>query len=298
MSESIIGTIELEGMIEGQQPAIDHPEQALRDWISLAKKNGLTFILELDGNRFSLLPDTAAVPVTPLAPDPAQTIADAVNSLLPIFEDRMPFSTLRSVEYTKGYAVHTLFAISADGKVQFEQRQVEAKTVEPPLPLTRNQKLRQLGIGVGVVIVLFALSTLLIDYGGVYRDLRDTLFPASAESMVIHDAGYQPYFVISKREITSTRRGRILRLTLDRQSSMPKTDDEFDQAYADAKSLAEHLRIEALAKGYVPCELYDHEGKFQGREIIRTRGLFKHEQVVADVFIVRTPATKIVELTY
>ena len=58
--DKLEGTFHLDGLIEGPVFS-DDDEQMIRQFLSDARKNGITFHLSIDGGRFSILPDTEPV---------------------------------------------------------------------------------------------------------------------------------------------------------------------------------------------------------------------------------------------
>ena len=150
MSDKVEGTFVLDGLLEGVTPEHANAEDRLREWAATAAFLKLPFSIEFDANRFSILADDNPIPLSRLGPNPADTVTGLIDELLELFPDddrRHLLSTIRSVEYGKGVAVQTLYAVGPDGKTQTRARTVEAATEAASPRLSRKGLALMVGLG-------------------------------------------------------------------------------------------------------------------------------------------------------
>jgi hypothetical protein len=260
-------------------PADPKVAERVRAWIGFAEHLGLRWSLETDVGSFSILADDRPVAVARLGPDPARCIADALDELLKVFpEAERPalVSTIRSVEYRPGVAVRTLFAIGGDGRVHTREERAEAATVAPPRRLSWRERLRLIGIGLGVAAVLVAVSALFVDYGALFGRLREAVTPLDAEALPVDLGPFAPFLTIEKRELRQG--GRELVLTVKRTAAFPLTPEACERLLARGDGgIVGRLAVEALARGYVHCELFDRDGACIGFTVERIAPLRERE---------------------
>jgi hypothetical protein len=275
MNDKTEGTLVLSGILEGKLPGGAEFEDRLRQWIEFANSLGLAFHLELEGNSYSILADSKPLPVEAIGPDPAEKVAAALGELLKVFGDderRQVFSTIRSVEYRKGQEVQTLFHVGPDGDVRMRERTVEADTSPAQHRLTRREKIRIGAIGLVVALAVFGVSSLFVEYRALFARVAEGITPLRAEALEIDTSTFRSYFRVGKKTIESG--GKALRLTLTRTDAYPKSDQELARLIGEAQeNLARRLAAEALASGYVRCEVFDKQGRFLGFEMQRIAGL-------------------------
>jgi len=128
-----------------------------------------------------------------------------------------------------------------------------------------------------VAIVLLALSSLFVDYRGLLRDAWDRFTPLNPEGLQVETGLFADYFTIGKKSASTG--GREAVLTLKRTAAFPRTDLDCEKLLES--DLAEHLpyrfTVEALARGYVRCELYAKNGDFLGTSLERIAPLREKE---------------------
>jgi hypothetical protein len=93
------------------------------------------------------------------------------------------------------------------------------------------------------------------------------------------DAGsFSRYLSVQKKAVAHG--GKVLLLTLRRSPDFPSEESSLESLLEDSKeSLSARLTAEALARGYVRCELFDKHDKFLGYSMLRITGLRKQETV-------------------
>ena len=112
------GTFAVDGLIEGPMPEAPGARKNLEDWSALLRKTGIRMSLEVDGSRFSLLPDATPVRRATLGQTPSRTLRDSLQQLLDAFPPAhraAVFSTLRSAEVDGGVEVQTAYLVGPGG---------------------------------------------------------------------------------------------------------------------------------------------------------------------------------------
>lgn len=282
MSENLEGTFTLDGIVEGPLPSIPNAQQCLRDWANTAARSGVCFSIECDGGTFSALAMDRVMSAVMLG-DVVETLQTHLNELLSLFpplERTSVLSTVRSMEYHPGEELQTLYAVGPTGEIITEQRSVEVHTVAPARPLTRREKLKMAGISVLILLAMFGISAIFVDYPGMWKNVRDKASSLNPAEMEWVNQPLKPYLQIEKTEFPKSS---ILKLTMKRTPAFPTTPERLNQAARDAKTLEERLAIEAIGRGYLRGEWYDKEGNFLGQTPVRIKGLRTHETVLVEI---------------
>jgi len=281
MNANVEGTIVLDGMVEGTLPGVDSPETWLRDWVSLAAQAGFRFSLEIEGGRFSLLADETPLAASGIGPDPADTLREALSALfsgLPQADRGSVFSTVRSVEYKPGAETQTLYTANQDGTVSVEQRTLETQTVSPEKPLTREQKLIGALVAVGVLLVVLVVLALTGVLQSISRDFWQAIVPLDTAGIEVDTSAFGER--LGSGEVTMAPGGqRMLVVVLERGDEYPESPADLEKAFAEAADLGERLALEALARGYVRCEVFDANGKFYAQKTCRVKDLARVDEV-------------------
>ncbi len=297
MSEKVEGTVVLDGLLEGKVPPTPGAAERLREWIVGVRSIGIRFNLDVEGGAFSIMPENRPISVSGFGGDPGDAIVSVLDELLKVFptgQRAQLFSTLRSVEYRRGTEVQTIYGLAADGGFEARERVVDAKTTAPPEPLTRKDRLRMIGTGAVLLVLAFLISSIFIDYREFFGNLRDSVVPLKAEEVAIAATAYEPYFAIDKTEV----KGRRFILTLKRTDKFPLKDADCDKLIASAKSLADRLAVEALAKGYIRCEMFGNEDKYAGFTSVRIMSLRLNETIELELALPSSDRLTRIVLTY
>ena len=277
--EQVEGTVILDGLLEGRVPSHPVSERRLREWVDFAASLGLHFNLQIEGRAFNLLADDRPVRVGGPGRAASEIIADALRELLKVFppaERASLFSTLRSTEFRDGFKVQTVYGIGVDGSIQVQEESAPAKTKAAPRTASGRQKVRIAVTGVVVALALFAVSALFIDYRGLVSSLTDAVVPLDSADIEVEAGAFDAYFTVQDKKFARGRKALVL--TLARTEGFPKDDAALDAAVAKAgKGVSARLALEALARGYVRCELFDADGEFLGQAMVRLRGLRESE---------------------
>lgn len=291
MSEKVQGTIVIDGLIEGKCPDFGDIEDRLRQWKARAKAKGLDFSLEIEGRTFSVLADNRPISAADLGPDPADSVAELLRDLLVIFppgQRASLVSSIRSIEYGQNVEIQTVYAIGPDGRIETRQRTVDAQTTAPPKPLTGSEKLKLAGLGLVAALLVFAVTAVFIDYGEVFSDLWDTVVPFDTDAVTVETGRFAKYFTVEKKAVTRGKDGKYVVLTVKRTEAFPRNDKDIADLLAKARQYLDDARfrneaalatVQALARGYVRCEMFDREGKFLSFADTRITGLRSAETV-------------------
>jgi hypothetical protein len=285
MNEKIEGTLLLDGMIEGKLPRFPDAEQRIRDWAERPFSAKFRFSADVQGSRFSLMPDTTPLSAAPFGRDAALGIAESVEQLLKIFppEERGGvFSTLRSVEYQKNQEIQTFYAIAPNGTVATRQRSADATTTAPPQPLSARQRLRMAATSGVVLLAVFGLSTLFVDYRRLFADIRDQVVAPDPAAIQIEHPAYDRYIRVTDKKLGQG--GKTLLVTLARTESFPVNDPSSQPSVTPpGATIGERLALDAMARGYVRCEYFDSEGAFVGFSLERIAGLRTQETITLEL---------------
>ncbi len=325
MSEKIEGTMHLEGLIEGQLPPFPDARDKLEKWARNFTGGVVRISLQVEGPHFSAMPSNEPVAVKDLARDgtePANTVADGLADLLRLFpplERGQVFSTLRSVEYRAKLEVQTIYAVGPDGRAATRQQTVPCATVKPAEPISRGEMLKRGGLGLLAAVVILAISSLFVDYPGLWRRLTARVEPVQT---AVELGNFSPYF---RMEVVGLdlRNGMLL-LKLTRTGMYPREEAALDALYANPPAppappepvtkpastmpaattaptttatasapatkaaqppslVRRRLAVESLAKGGVWLEFHDQNGRLIGGASVRLDGLERAETIEAAV---------------
>ena len=301
MSERMEGTFVLDGLIEGRLPGDDEAAGRARQWAARAARNGLPFALEIDGIRFSVLGEDRPLQVADLGDDPAETVAEALRELLEALPPDVrgeAFSTLRSTEYRRGEEVQTLYVVAPGGAIDVRQRIAEAATTAPPQPLSRRDKLRMAGTGLVAAVLVFLVSSVFVDYRALFDRIVEGVTPLNAAKLSVDAQRFARWLTVVEKTADAGGRGVVLKLK--RTSEFPVTDADLRaRLRACRDDPHQRLALEAVARGYVRCELFDKKGGFLGFAMVRIAPLRAAETLDLPVpFPSRGPRPARVVLTY
>jgi hypothetical protein len=260
MSAKIEGTLTLEGLIEGRLSGGAEPEKAARDWVELAHDAGLSFCLRIEAGFFSLLPSDAPFRADALGKAPEAVIAGLVEQLVRAFPPGAVTSTLRSTEYTPGTETQRLYLVGADRRVEVRSRSTAMETTPPPRALSGKQQAVIVLAGVAFALTVVGLSALFVDYRALWRHVRRELFAQDVAKITVDGTSFEGYFSVAK---TVLENDETLVITLNRGPLFPMTEAEESRAAALDQPPAKRLAAEAVIAGYVRCEFFDDQGRFQ-----------------------------------
>lgn len=282
MSERIEGTFFLDGLVQGKLPPSPDALVSLREWVDAASSAGVRFHLEMEGPSFNLLADNKPATVATLGPAGTEAIAEKLQDLLNLHPPGVAIamvSTVRSTEYRPGLQVQVAYAFGPDGQVHTREVLTPVSTQPPEPPLTGRQRVRYVLVGLAIAAAALAISALWVDYGQILGNIRDRITPVDVEQIEIDLGRYAGYFeIVARRQETSQDKSSWLVLTLKRTDKFPITDSDADNLFTAAATVQERLAAQALARGYIPCELFgdgeDPLGQFQ----LRVAALRRHDQ--------------------
>ena len=299
MNNKLEGTMVLDGLIEGRLPADDDAEDRLREWVRFAARAGLRFNCEIDSGGFSILAENAPLVVADLVDEPTHAIRNVLAELLRVFEgpgSRMPFSTLRSVEYRPSLEVLTLYALVPDGSIDVQQREAEAKTIPPAEPLDNRTRLRLALGGLVLALLVFGLSAIFVDYGDLFQRAISNVRPIDVEEFPLDATAFDELFTATIKEVRKS--GQVMVVVLTQGAAMPADDAALLAALNAADTLERRLGLEAIARGYVRCELFDEKDKFIGFADVRIEELRRKVTIEVGIPLPGRPRVYRIALRY
>jgi hypothetical protein len=287
----VAGTFFMDGMLQGRVPDFPDFDSRVRQWLAVQKKQALQFDFAMDGANFSVLADDAVVPSRAFLPEGIQDhLASAFQDLVELVppQDRMQLmSTLRSVEYRPGNEVQTLYVVAPPGKIDVQQRSVEAVTQATPPELTTRGKLKLGCIGLGVALVALLASSFFIDWKSWFFDRADDLIPVKVEEITVDATAFDSFITFERKVIDKRRRSLVLAA-----KSGPKLESAIAATSPNTSTWKEFLAIAAIKKGFVRCDMFDEKGALLGSATVFLEPLLKSENKEA-VFLVPLPPKKI-----
>jgi hypothetical protein len=90
----------------------------------------------------------------------------------------------------------------------------------------------------------------------------------------------------------------MLVVVLERGRGYPSSPADVEKALAEATGVGERLAIEALARGYVRCEVFDAKGQFHAQRMCRVRALEERDRVEVLVPLPRRERPARIVVTY
>ncbi|MCP4180113.1 MAG: hypothetical protein GY756_20305 [bacterium] len=295
MSKKIVGTVILDGIIEGK---IENNKinSLLIEWIDFARSNNLKFYLETSGNSFSILADNNPINLMDFTGDFSSLINNVIEELIKIFPDNSKnkiFSTIRSTEYEQNLEIQSLYNISNNGLIDIQTREIETNTIEQEKPLTLKNKIIISSFGVFAFITLILISSLFVDYKSFMTNLKKEVIPLNVENIII-DNGFSSFLNIINIEKTT---GNLI-ITLKRSDNFPINDKDFDKLILENKSLKDKITIESIYKGYIIYEYFDDEDHFIFSDRIRISGLKDNNIIMTTLFYDLNIKPSKIRLTY
>jgi len=275
MQRRVEGSISIQGLIEGGLGDGPDGRKVLEDWVSLCRRNGLPFVLAVEGERFNLLADEKPIAVEKLGACPQDTLRALLPQLAAACASapQRLYSTLRSSEYQPGREIQCVYPVLSDGSIGVQQRTVAVDTEAPPKPLSLERRLALAGGALlALALVTFAAS-FFVDFRAVGERITASFVPIRGENVRIDLGSLGGYIEAAGTEVDSTR--RLLRVTLARGARFPADIAAVEARLAapDVK-LGERLALESLVRGYARCELFDGEGVYLGNQQARLKPLW------------------------
>ncbi|KKK83038.1 hypothetical protein LCGC14_2797400, partial [marine sediment metagenome] len=174
---------------------------------------------------------------------------------------------------------------------------IEDETAETPRPMSRTEKIRLGLMGLTAAAVIFAVSSVFVDYRGLFERIAEGVTTLDPKALKLEADTFAEYFVVEVKAVANG--GRILILTLKRTKDFPLDDAACERLLGrKEQSLSARLAVEALARGYVRCEYFDKKGKFLGFTSQRISGLRKAETIELPLPIPREPRPARIVVAY
>lgn len=287
------GTYHLDGLLEGPLGDGEDTKRRLADWLRICQKAGYGFSLRIEGDRFGLLADDTPRAAPGAGVDVSEPLRDLIGQLVGSFpppEQSQVFSTVRSIQWGEGVETQTIYQVMPDGRVEAQQRTVEAETRRPPAPLTGTDRVKLIGIGLLVLFALFGITSLFIDWGDQFSRMWRKVAPIDTAAIATDLGAFEPYLTVQDVEA----KGSVLSITLERTDAFPQDVEAADRALDEnGLSYAQQQVLHALAAGYVRLEAFAKDGKHQATVPVRIANLREKKTMVLDVKIRREtpPAT-------
>lgn len=297
-SEAQTGTYRLDGLLEGPLDSDGAARARLSDWVRLAQKAGYGFSLELDASGFSLLGDNTPRHAPATDVDMAEPLRDLLGQLVGSFPpDLRPrlFSTVRSVQYGEGQETQTLYAVMPDGRVDAQQRTVDAETSRAAEPLGLKGTLKLGAIALVVLLALFGLSSIFIDWGDQASKAWRKVAPVDADAIQTETGSFARFLTVQSIEAKAS----TLHITLARTEAFPQSAAAVEGELQDgAHGYAVRQSLHALAAGYIRLEAFDAEGKHLDTATIRVTELRDKDTTVVKLTIRRETPPALLNLTW
>lgn len=277
------GTFRLDGMLQASLGGNEETADRLQSWVKDARKMGLHFHLQLEGNGFSLLGAPQTCKTSTLGGrDLSDLMQDALDSLLDLMPGPGPqgtLSTIRSEEFRPGIVVRTLYSVGVDGKISVEQRSLDIKTAEAP-PEFNPVSLRKYALP-GLVALLLGLfvSSFFIDYRKLFQEARDQVAPFNKEEVTLDTASLGDVVAVKLVDVDSRRSALILEINRG-----PGWDRAGQSKPSDQVSWREFLINQAVHTGKLTVELRSKDGVVLSRGEISLEAL--REKSKAEVAVV------------
>ena len=265
------GTFHLDGLVEGAIFSEDN-EQFIRSFVQHASAAGVKFHLSIDGGRFSLLADTAPIELPAQAPSAQVVISDALEVLLQNYApEEIPrlMSTLRSIEYIPGHEIQSLYGIHPRGKISVEQRRIKVPTITPAAPPDWRYRIKEAGILAAVLCVLFGISAFFVPYRDIVRNFVENAKPFRIEQVKIDQAdSYARFFQVEA--ILINKKTKTFEIACKCLTDFPKDEQRLNEMWKSSQdSVGQKLALEALARNYLRCEIYNRQDVFSGQQLCR-----------------------------
>jgi len=280
----------LDGMIQGNLPA---DSAGLEQWVRKTKSEGLAFDLSQDAGSFSVLAKNAPQLISGvLHQDLEQAVrhaGEALSELFAVPQESRLYSSLRSEEFIPGRAQQIIYLVTPDGKFHSEKRNVEKETKEAAHEMSRQGMVR-LGLGsLGLVAFLLFLSSFFVDYRLIFNEAKEQLSPLEAGDIALDDDAVDELIEVNVKGIN--QKERLIQFDLkkgvDWDALVGKAPLE-----AGGQSWEVFLALQAVAKGRLRCEIYDHDGKLLevGEILLGSFGDDESQEAVVRVFSKRKVA--------
>lgn len=296
--EAQSGTYRLDGLLEGPLDSDGAARARLTDWVRVAQKAGYGFSLEFDASGFSLLGDNTARHAPSLDVDMAEPLRDLLGQLVGSFPpDLRPrlFSTVRSVQYGEGLETQTIYAVMPDGSVDAQQRTVDAETSRAAEPLSVKGALKRGAMALVVLLALFGLSSIFIDWGDLASKAWRKVAPVDADAIKTETGSFARYLTVESVEA----KAGTLHITLARTDAFPQTVAALEGELQDgAHGYAARQSLHALAAGYLRLEAFDAEAKHLDTVMVRVADLRTNDTTVVKLTIRRETPPALLSLTW
>ena len=292
-----LGTVELQGLIEGPVPPVPDGEDRLDSWVDFAHSQGVTFSIDVQGAAFSLIPETERLTAAP-HDDFQEKVKQLLEQLLEAFPEHLRgrvFSTLRSVQYLPDTQIQTIYVITPSG---VDMRSREAPwSGDKTIPFTMPNIPRAYWIGAGAVVVILIVSSFFIEWGRVLRFTTGTGF--SLETIEVDASSLARYVECEKKSIQYDRLILSVKRTPDFPTDLTAYQDE-ERRIAAGSSLEELLVLRTLVgDGIVRIDYLAEDGKIVGSDTRRVRELLDKETMQLSLPLSRpTAAWHKLRLTY
>lgn len=291
-----VGTYRLDGMLEG--PLGDDPQVKARlaDWIRIAEASGYGFSLDVEGDRFNLLAASAVRPSG--AADVSEPLRDLLEQLVTSFaphEQPDVFSTVRSLQWGEGVETQTIYQVMPDGRVEAQQRTVDASTSRPPQPISSAGKAKRIGIAALVLLAIFGITSIFIDWGETFTKALRKVVPVDTATIDTDLGALEPYITVTGIEA----KGSMLHLTLERTEVFPKDVAAVERALEE-NGLSYEVRqtLHALAAGYVRLEGFDEKERHLDTMDVRLAELRTAETMTVKFRIKRETPPELLRFTW
>ncbi len=255
------GTMLFNGIIQGVMASPDE-KSTLTEWLESAAELGIEFSPDFTQLHYNLMPANELLQADKVGDAPEDVVGQILEQLWTAMEPGDAFnltSTLRSIRFTEGEEIQTVYVYSLDGTISLQQQVLEAATTPQSQPLGSTALIWRFGIAAVLAVLIFFL----VRYTGIGGYLKgfSEASNQSVSTKIKVESDFEDYFEVGEIDrARDPKTGSLLKFTLKRTEKYPTSDEEIDELYKDPEnSLKTKLLLESLQSGSVKFELYDEE---------------------------------------
>lgn len=281
------GTMLFNGIIQGVMASPDE-KSTLTEWRESAAELGIEFSSDFTQLHYNLMPASELIQADKVGDTPEDVVGQILEQLWTVMEPGDAFnltSTLRSIRFTEGEEIQTVYIYSLDGTISLQQQVLEAATTPQSQPLGSTALIWRFGIATVLAVVIFFL----VRYTGIGGYLKgfSEASNQSVSTKIKVESDFEDYFEVGEIDrVRDPQTGALLTFTLKRTEKYPTSDEEIDELYKDPEnSLKTKLLLESLQSGSVKFELYGEENTSLQNGTFSVADLMEDESIVIRVKI-------------
>jgi hypothetical protein len=280
-----VGTVLLDGIIEGPVPPAAEGAERLHEWVKFSRDQGVPFDLRIDGPAFSLLAggEPLRAGKTEIFQD---TVRQVIDQLLEVFPEELRthvLSTVRSTEYQDGVKVESVYAVTAKG-VRVHERKVPWEASKAARPLSWRPLVPYL-VAAAVVVSAVVVLAFLLDFGALWRGFTTKYTALDPDRVELEAASLARYVTCKKLGVDKTK--TQLAVEVERTPAFPldlaayRAEEERILAEGNLQDLV--ILRKLVVDGYVRLEFTGADGTVLASEERSVRALLTSPTTVVHV---------------